>query len=753
MNKFKVAHPRENLDYEMAFTKAYREAIATYQHPAQIELACMKAQYPAVMHTIQPEDMLAGRIQMGLVGLGIQQQTGGFGFYMDEDAMVKRLETSAGNAFYRESIHDMLVFWKSKNTTAVVARNTPTEVKQAIFSDHWKVLPLPASPIYRMAGSYPDFDKLVRLGIPGLRSELEAAREDACQNGRDVTLFDCMLEALMLLRSLCLWYVPQAQKLAEEAKTPQRKKQMERLASALTAIADHAPASFLEGLQLTWLYGMMVPQLEFGRMDIYMGDLFIKDIDTGVITWDEALEMLISFYRLIDSLDCEMDGRVIVGGYGRRNPGNADRFCLLAIEASRVYKEVLPQFTLRFHRNTPQEIMDAAHRELAEGRSYPLMYNDDVIVPGIEKAYHVTRELAERYVPLGCGEIELDHYSFGTPSGSLNVLKILETTMRGGFDPVMQWQKAPTCKVMESCETFEEFYAVFMEQLTYYINAQAKFEKYEYEITGKIHPFMMCSMLYDGCIEKGKPIFAGGCEYLGGSLEVYGGINAANSLTAIRKLVFEEKVVSAKELLAALDANFFGYEGLRKKLLDAPKWGNDDPYADELTVRLFNDLHNTIAAQAPLVGLDNYLAVTINNQQNTTCGRWVGATPDGRRAGTPMANGNSPSGGTDQAGITAMLNSLRKMPTDNHAGMVQNVRFSRETLEDAPDKVWNVLSTYFEEGGQQAMVSVVGRDELRQAMLRPEDYQDLIVRVGGFSARFVTLEKDVQQELYDRVTY
>lgn len=753
MNKFKVAHPREDLAYEITFTRAYREAVATYQHPAQIELACMKAQYPAVMHAIQPEDLLAGRIQMGLVGLGIQQQTGGFGFYMDEDAMVKRLETSCGDAHYREAVHDMLVFWKSRNTTAVVARNTPEDIKKVVFSDHWKVLPLPASPIYRMAGSYPDFDKLVRLGIPGLKAELTETREKALAQGGDVVLLDCMLEALALLRSLCLWYAPQARQLAQEASSQERAKQMERLAAALEAIADHAPGSFLEGLQLVWLYGVMVPQLEFGRMDIYMGDLFAKDMDSKAITWDEALEMLISFYRLIDSLDCEMDGRVIVGGYGRRNPINADRFCLLAIEASRVYKEVLPQFTLRFHHDTPSEIMDAARRELEEGRSYPLMYNDDVIVPGVEKAYHVSRALAERYVPLGCGEIELDHYSFGTPSGSLNVLKILETTLRGGFDPVMQWQKAPVCKALEECESFDEFYGVFIEQLRHYVHAQARFEKYQYEMTGKIHPFMMCSLLYDGCVEKGKSIFAGGCAYLGGTLEVYGGINAANSLTAIRKLVFEERSVSKEELLKALDRNFFGQEELRKRLLNAPKWGNDDPYADEMTVRLFNDLHGMIAEQAPLVGLDSYLAVTINNQQNTTCGRWVGATPDGRCAGTPMANANNPTSGTDKAGITAMLNSLRKMPTDNHAGMVQNVRFSRETMQSARGKVWSVLDTYFDNGGQQVMITIVGRDELKQAMERPEDYQDLIVRVGGFSARFVSLEKDVQQELYDRVTY
>lgn len=753
MNKFKVAHPRENLDHEIAFTKAYREAVTAYTHPAQIELACMKAQYPAVMHPIQDEDLLAGRIQMGLVGLGIQQQTGGFGYYMDEDAMVKCLERTSGNAYYRESVHDMLVYWKSRNTTAVVARNTPTDIRKAIFSDHWKVLPLPGSPIYRMAGSYPDFDKLLRLGIPGLRLELQAAKEKAETNGGDAVLMECMLGALELLRSLCLWYAPQARELAQKAATDKRKLQMNRLADALNAIADHAPATFLEGLQLAWLYGVMVPQLEFGRMDIYMGDLYAKDIDAGVITEQEALDMLISFYRLIDSLDCEMDGRVIIGGYGRRNPETADRFCLLAIEASRVYREVLPQFTLRFNHETPKAVMEAAKRELEEGRSFPLMYNDDVLVPGVQKAFGVTRELAERYVPLGCGEIELDHYSFGTPSGSLNVLKILETTMRGGFDPIMQWQKAPECKTLAQCATFEEFYQNYKEQLTYYINAQAKFEKYQYEITGKLHPFMMCSLLYDGCVEKAKPIFAGGCAYLGGTLEVYGGINAANSLAAIRKLVYEDGTISKEELIAALDDNFVGHDALRKRLLSAPKWGNDDPAADEITVRLFNDLHNTIAAQAPLVGLDSYLAVTINNQQNTTCGRWVGATPDGRRAGTPMANANNPVGGTDRNGITAMLNSLRKMPSDNHAGMVQNVRFSRETIEGSRDKVWGVLDTYFKEGGQQAMISVVGRDELRQAMEHPEDYQDLIVRVGGFSARFVTLEKDVQQELYDRVTY
>ena len=753
MNNFKVAHPRKDLALEINFTKVYRDAVKRYSHPAQVELACIKAQYPAVMHPIEDTDLLAGRIQMGLVGLGIQQQTGGFGFYMDENAMVNVLERSGGNAKYREDVHDLLTFWKARNTTAVVARNTPGDIKQAIFSDHWKFLPLPVSPIYRMAGSYPDFDKLVKLGIPGLRQEIAGYRNKALQTGGDVVLFECMLGALDVLHDMCLWYVPQAKALAGSANSPKRKVQMERLAAALENIADHKPQSFIEGLQLAWLYGMMVPQLEFGRMDIYMGDLYVKDIDSGAITEQEALDLLISFYRLIDSLDCEMDGRVIIGGYGRHNVQNADRFCLLAIETSRVFREVLPQFTLRFSKETPKAVMDAAKRELEEGRSFPLLYNDDVLVPGVQKAFNVTRELAERYVPLGCGEIELDHYSFGTPSGSLNVLKILETTMHGGFDPMMQWQKAPKSKPITQCKTFEEFYGVYKEALAYYINAQAKFEKYEYEITGSIHPFMMCTMLYDGCLEKGKPIFSGGCAYLGGTLEIYGGINAANSLASIKKLVFDERKLTAAQMMEALEDNFTGHEMERRMMMDVPKYGNDDGYVDTITVGFFDFLHETIIAQADKVGLDSYLGVTINNQQNTTCGRWVGATPDGRKSGTPMANANNPSSGTDKNGVTSMLNSLSKLRHDNHAGMVQNVRFSRETVASAREKVWGVLDGYFERGGAQAMITVVGKEDLKGAMEHPEEYQDLIVRVGGFSARFVTLEKDVQQELYDRATY
>lgn len=753
MNNFKVKNPRTDLSFEIAFTKAYREAVKKYNHPAQIELACLKAQYPAILHPIQDEDVLAGRVQAGLVGLGIQGQTGGYGYYIDEPRVTAALEKETGDAKYREDIHDLLIFWKTNSSHNKVLRNTPESIKDIIFSDNWKETPLPASPIIRMAGAYLDFDKLIWLGLPGMKKEAREYAKKAEENGGDVILFECMAEAIELMQEVCLWYEKQARELSFSAPTEKRRIQLEKMADALKKIAIHEPSSMLESLQLVWIYGIMAPLLQFGRMDEYLGDWYVHDIDNGIITEEEALEMIQSYFRQIDSLDSETDCRVIVGGYGRRNPENADRLCLVAAEACRTVKEILPQFTLRFNKKTPKAVWDACMRCIVEGRTFPLLYNDDILVPSVMKAFGVERKLAETYMPLGCGEIEFDHYSFGTPSGSLNTLKILELAVRGGYEPIMDWHLGCQLKPLEECESFGEFLDIYKANLEYYIQAQAVFEKYEYEITGKLHSFMYVSMLYDGVMDSGKAIFDGGCQYLAGTLELYGVVNAVNSLAAIKKLVFEEKTIAAKDLHQAMDDNFYGWTGLRKQLLDAPKYGNDIDEVDQIFVQLQDWICETIRKQAEKVGLASYLAVNINNKQNTTLGRWVGATPDGRKAGMPMANANNPSSGTDKNGITAMLNSILKSHHDNHAGMVQNLRISRETFESDYEKTEGLIKNYFDRGGAHLMITVVGREDLKNAMEHPEDYPDLMVRVGGLSARFVELNKDVQQEIYDRTTY
>ncbi len=335
----------------------------------------------------------------------------------------------------------------------------------------------------------------------------------------------------------------------------------------------------------------------------------------------------------------------------------------------------------------------------------------------------------------------------------MNTLKILELALRGGYEPMTDQYRGPKTKPLAECASFDEFLTAYRTHLDFYIAAQAVFEKYEYDITGKMHPFMMVTMLYDGCLERGKPLLAGGCAHLGGTLEMYGNVNAANALAAVRKLVFDERRLSSAELIEALDRNFVGRPEVLKMLREAPKYGNDDDYVDAVFVELHDYLNGKIREQAPRVGLDSYLGVTINNAQNTTLGRWVGATPDGRKAGMPMANANNPAPGTDVNGLTCMLNSILKPRHDNHAGMVSNIRFTRELFGSGREKVHGLIRHYFGRGAAHAMITVVGADELRKAMEDPEANRDLIVRVGGFSARFVDLKKDVQQEIYDRVSY
>jgi pyruvate-formate lyase len=260
-------------------------------------------------------------------------------------------------------------------------------------------------------------------------------------------------------------------------------------------------------------------------------------------------------------------------------------------------------------------------------------------------------------------------------------------------------------------------------------------------------------MLYDDCLARGKGLFSGGSRYLGGTLETYGNSSAADSLTAIKRLVYDTHTLTPDQLLAALDADFDGHDRVRRLLLEAPKYGNDDAEADAMLVRVHEHVCNHTRDQARRLPLHSYLVVTINNSANALMGRWTAASADGRRACTPMNNGNAPSSGSDRCGITAVLNSIVKPSTHIHAGAVQNMKFSRELFMKNRPELEALLDTYFDNGGAQAMITVVSRGDLEDAMRRPENYRHIFVRVGGFSARFVDLPHDVQMEILQRTLY
>lgn len=735
---------------ELGFTKTYQKY--KDEHIAIREAMCLREMYPRVLCGIREEDSFAGRVKMSYVGFS-PEQAGGLAYYCNEEAIRNELKTHDYDKALLKDVHAMLEFWKTEATFHKVKAAYPKQIAEALPHDDFTQESGAAFPLYRMAGICLDYEKLLDNGIKGMKKLISQRKSRLPKEEQKRKLFEGMERALDLLAECCLYYSKMAAELAATEKKPGRAAELEQMACALGNISSEKPKSLREAMQLSWLYTIISGSLNYGRMDVYLGDYLAADLENGALTMAQAQELITSYWRLIADRKTTWNGRIIIGGRGRRNEKNADRFALLAMEAARTVRETEPQLSLRCYNGMDESLMDKAVSVIGEGCTYPILYNDDVNVDAVAKAFRISKEEAEQYVPFGCGEYVIDHRSFGTPSGIINLLKVLEITLHNGTDPLTGRAAGIQTGEFTDMKTFEQLFDAYKRQAEHFVEALAQQEMIEYQVAGREAPFLFLSMLYDDCLERGKGIFSGGIRYLGGTLETYGNINTANSLLAIKETVYERKLLTQQKLLEVLDKDFEGYEKERSLLLSVPKYGNDNTIADEMAVQVHEHICHTIRNQAERTGLHSYLAVIINNDANTTLGRFTSASADGRRSYEFMANGNNPVGGTDTNGLTAMLNSLVKLDPAIHAGAVQNIRLSPEWFRNNAAAVKSILKTYFEKGGTQAMITVVNKYDLEKAMLEPEKYGHIFVRVGGFSARFAELDRSVQLEILSRTQY
>ena len=279
-----------------------------------------------------------------------------------------------------------------------------------------------------------------------------------------------------------------------------------------------------------------------------------------------------------------------------------------------------PQFTLRFSKNTPADIMDMAYDCIGSGATYPTLYNDDVNIEAVMYGMRVSREIAEQYVPFGCGEFVIQGKSVGTPNTLLNLLKLLNITLNAGIDPMDGKAKNGPVSIPEcsAFTTFDELYDTYKELLDYYFDLSVEAQKHSYEVMNQEASFLFTSILMDDCITRGRALLDGGVQILGGTNETYGNINASDALYAIRKLVYEDKVYTLQQLHEAQLADFEGYEQLRKDLLHADKYGNDKPECDALANDLYEFVAKGIRQRGIDAGLGYYLIVISNNQRIQT---------------------------------------------------------------------------------------------------------------------------------------
>ena len=736
------------------FTSVYRDSAGV--SVAEREARCEKVQWKAKVRPIRENDLFAGRMVQAPIGFAGQTDGASMGYYLNEEAMESLIKNPRLSQANLERLDAMVTFWKDKTTVEKAKRAFAPEMKEALPSDHYYSEPGIAFTLWRMAGIQLHYNKLIDKGIGGLRKEIEEFMIKKQEDKEAISLYTAMLSALDTFASVCHYYADMAEDQIFGCNDKERITELQGMARILRQISFNPPKTFREGLQLMFLYSMLDGTRNYGRMDDYLGRLYVSDIDSGRMDEEEAIRLLSGLWMLMRDRDYRYDTRVMIGGRGRINEQYADRLALAIMETSHRVREIVPQLALRFYEGQDPRLYQKALDIIGTGYPYPMLYNDNVNIPAVSKAFDVPCEEAIHAIQFGCGEYVLNHRSVGTPSGVINLLQALIVTLNRGVDPVSGKAMGMPAERYErygGFDTFEDLLDAYKEQVEYHTVQLARHEELEYIYAGRENAYLYTSMLMDDCLERGRAIFSGGIRYLGGTLETYGNVNTSDSLLAIRELVYEKKMLPIEQLIKILKANFEGYAKERKMMLDCLKYGNDDDAADEMMTFVHDHICNFTRAQNKHTSLHSYLVVIINNDANTVMGKYTGASPDGRLAFTYMNPGNNPVGGMDRNGVTAFMNSLLKPDPSIHAGAVQNMKFSKELFRDRRNILEALLRAYFNKGGTQAMLTVISRGDLEEAMKHPEKYTNLIVRVGGFSERFVNLPPETQQEILSRTLY
>lgn len=730
----------EQLEIMEAYTKAHQDSAGLDK--AKREINCLKTIYPALFRSIEDDDLIAGRLDFLPIGFGCVTSVGGVGHYCvfhKLRAFKEQLDREEDKA----RVDVLYDYWQDHDVKSLYCQDILNDTTTGRLID----CKYPFMATARLSGMMLNYNKLMRLGINGIIEE--------CKTKNQSGFIEASIEAMELLKKV----IERQQELVKEAAAknddPKRQAECQLMLDSLEHIKEHKPETFHQALQLFWIYALCAGVINYGRMDMVLGSFLKHDIDRHIINEDDAYRYLKSLWRMIENRRTTVNGRIIVGGVGRENVEACDMFTRICLRVCKDTRYVEPQFTLRFNKETPDDIMDMAYECIASGATYPTLYNDDVNVPAVEYAMRVERKIAEQYIPFGCGEFVIQGKSVGTPNTLLNVLKILQLALNEGYDPMDHILRAGPMKVKALCEikSFDELYDQYKELLDYYFTLSVEAQTYSYQIMNEQVSFLYTSILMDDCIGREKALLDGGVEILGGTNEIYGSINASDALYAIKELVYESKKYTLEQLNEAALHDFVGYETIQRDLLDVAKYGNDDAGCDEMA----NDLYEYIAKGIRQKGIDAnlgyYLIVISNNQTNTDWGHETDASLDGRKRGVYMNPANNPQGGAAKSGPTACLNSLAKFKAKYHGGSVQNMKFTPRMMHDDKEKVKALFDTYFKKGGCQLMVTCVDHGVLEDAQKHPENYPDLIVRVAGYSAIFVNLTPDIQAELLSRELY
>jgi pyruvate-formate lyase len=522
-----------------------------------------------------------------------------------------------------------------------------------------------------------------------------------------------------------------------------RRAGMEAQAESLEATAEAPPRHFRESLQLVWLTHLVFKSegrayMALGRIDQYLWPFYQQDCQDGILTSAQALEMLCHLWARIDEIG-EVQN-ICIGGLTPDGKDATNELSFLCLEATRLVQSPHTNLSARFHDATPEAFHRACFEVIRTGLGFPAIFNDHVLLAGLDEI-GIPVEAARDYCMVGCIETMLPGRQPAWSDSRLNAPVCL-------LEAMQKMAGVPNISYEQLVQAFQQETAAAIRDLAAQVNAHIA----GFPVAKFPDPFL--SALTRDCIERALDINDGGAQFPRfHGICVMGLATLADSLAAVKKLVFEEKRVRYLDLLAAMQRDFAGAEGLRQMLVNrAPKYGNDDPYVDQIASQIVQWTSEE-CLRHQILGGGRFVSAMAANIQNISAGKEVGATPDGRKAFTPLSDAASPYFGRDLHGPTAFLRSVA-VP-DYHkvlTGSVINMRFDPDHFQgEEGTQRFLAFTRYFVANRIPELQFNFTSDEiLLRARRDPEKYRNLVVRVSGFSARFVELATEVQDDILRR---
>ena len=512
------------------------------------------------------------------------------------------------------------------------------------------------------------------------------------------------------------------------------------VAAVLHHIADKPPVTFHQALQLVWILHYLDNADSFGRFDYYLLPFYEQETDR-----EHAKALLVDFWLKID--DAHQIQNMTLGG-------TYSDLTLLCLEVTRELALAGPNLCLRVTADIPSNIWDAALDCIASGIGLPALYNDEIYTKSLIRS-GIPADTAQNYCFAGCSQVMIPGQSnFANDIGLMNIAKILELTLYDGFDLRTQKQIGPHTR--QDFASFSDFLNAFINQLEYACQLQVDIHNKEIPYRAAREGYALRTLFTRGCLEKAKALFEGGTNFNNVQLELIGITNAADSLYAIKKTVFDDGQLTFPQLLDILRSNWKDQAELQAYFRSLPKFGNNHDEVDGLRIKITEFLYSRLNREpGPLGGV--YVPGEVIFVTHESCGAVTGATPDGRSAGEILADSAGASQGCSHEGPTALMNSVLALPVQDYllTTTVLNMRFLPDFFNN-PDMrkgVSSLLKIFFSQGGMQLQINVCNSEMLKAAQKNPEQYPDLIVRVGGYSDYFIRLSKTLQDEIIMRAAY